>query len=63
MKLGEPAASGRPRPVPVEGSNFVHKLDTLILAISERPDTSYIGEGDEITRHGENIVIDGRKRP
>ena len=58
MKLGEPDASGRPRPVPVEGSNFVHKLDTLILAISERPDTSYIGEGDEITRHGENIVID-----
>jgi len=58
MKLGEPDSSGRPKPVPIEGSNFVHKLDTLILAISERPDTSYIGEGDEINRHGENIVID-----
>jgi NADH-quinone oxidoreductase subunit F len=33
-------------------------LDTLILAISERPDTSYIGEGDEVQRHGENIIID-----
>jgi len=58
MKLGEVDASGRPKPVPIEGSNFIHKLDTLILAISERPDTSYIGEGDEINRHGENIVID-----
>jgi len=58
MKLGERDASGRPRPVPIEGSNFTQKLDTLILAISERPDTSYIGEGDEINRHGENIVID-----
>jgi formate dehydrogenase major subunit len=58
MKLGEPDSSGRPKPVPIEGSNFIHKLDTLILAISERPDTSYIGEGDEINRHGENIVID-----
>ncbi|MBN1939269.1 MAG: NADH-quinone oxidoreductase subunit NuoF [Candidatus Aminicenantes bacterium] len=58
MKLGELDSSGRPKPVPIEGSNFIHKLDTLILAISERPDTSYIGEGDEINRHGENIVID-----
>jgi len=58
MKLGEKDASGRPKPVPIEGSNFVHELDTLILAISERPDTSYIGEGDEIRRHGENIIID-----
>ncbi len=58
MKLGEKDASGRRRPVPIKGSNFIHKLDTLILAISERPDTSYIGEGDEIKRHGENIIID-----
>ncbi len=58
MKLGDLDASGRPKPVPIEGSNYIHKLDTLILAISERPDTSYIGEGDEINRHGENIVID-----
>jgi NADPH-dependent glutamate synthase beta subunit-like oxidoreductase len=59
MKLGEMDESGRRKPVPIEGSNFVYDLDTLILAISERPDTSsYIGEGDEIRRHGENIIID-----
>jgi NADH-quinone oxidoreductase subunit F len=58
MKLGDQDASGRRRPMPVKGSEFTLKVDTLILAISERPDTSYIGEGDEIRRQGENIVID-----
>jgi NADH-quinone oxidoreductase subunit F len=58
MRLGDEDASGRRKPIPIEGSNFIFKLDTLILAISERPDTSYIGEGDEVQRHGENIVID-----
>ncbi len=58
MKLGEKDASGRRRPIPIEGSNFVHDLDTLILAISERPDTSYIGEGDIIRLDRENIIID-----
>lgn len=38
MELGEPDASGRRRPVPVEGSNFVVELDTLIAAIGQRPD-------------------------
>jgi heterodisulfide reductase subunit A len=59
MKLGEKDSSGRPRPVPIEGSNFTTSLDTLILAISERPDTSYIVEADGIRRDRENIVIDG----
>ncbi|MCX6564695.1 MAG: NADH-quinone oxidoreductase subunit NuoF [Candidatus Aminicenantes bacterium] len=58
MRLGDKDASGRRKPIPIEGSNFVYKLDILILAISERPDTSYIGEGDEVQRHGENIITD-----
>jgi NADH-quinone oxidoreductase subunit F len=58
MRLGDKDASGRRRPVPIEGSNFVHELDTLILAISERPDTSYIGERDIIRLDRENIIID-----
>ena len=33
--LGDPDASGRRRPVPVEGSEYVVELDTLIVAISE----------------------------
>jgi formate dehydrogenase alpha subunit len=38
MELGEPDASGRRRPVPVEGTEFTAELDTLIAAIGERPD-------------------------
>jgi NADPH-dependent glutamate synthase beta subunit-like oxidoreductase/formate hydrogenlyase subunit 6/NADH:ubiquinone oxidoreductase subunit I len=37
MELGEPDESGRRRPVPVEGSNFITELDTLIAAIGQRP--------------------------
>jgi NADPH-dependent glutamate synthase beta subunit-like oxidoreductase/ferredoxin len=38
MKLGEPDASGRPRPVPIEGSEFSTEVDTLFVAIGQRPD-------------------------
>jgi formate dehydrogenase alpha subunit len=38
MELGEPDASGRRRPVPIKGTEFIAKLDTLIAAIGERPD-------------------------
>jgi putative selenate reductase len=35
MKLGEPDASGRPRPVPVEGSEVVLPADTIVTAIGQ----------------------------
>ncbi len=37
MKLGEPDASGRRRPVPIEGSNFVTPVDTVVCAIGQSP--------------------------
>jgi len=37
MELGEPDASGRRRPVPIEGSEFVLDVDTVIVAIGNRP--------------------------
>jgi NADPH-dependent glutamate synthase beta subunit-like oxidoreductase/coenzyme F420-reducing hydrogenase delta subunit/Pyruvate/2-oxoacid:ferredoxin oxidoreductase delta subunit len=37
MELGEPDASGRRRPVQVEGSEFVAEFDTLIRAIGQAP--------------------------
>jgi heterodisulfide reductase subunit A len=44
MKLGEPDASGRRRPVPIEGSEFIVEADMVIPAVSQTPDTSYIPE-------------------
>jgi glutamate synthase (NADPH/NADH) small chain len=38
MKLGEPDAKGRRRPVPVENSNFSVACDTAILALGYWPD-------------------------
>ncbi len=38
MELGEPDASGRRRPVPVEGSEFDMDFDTVIAAIGQTPD-------------------------
>jgi glutamate synthase (NADPH/NADH) small chain len=38
MKLGEPDAKGRRKPVPIEGSNFSIACDTAILALGYWPD-------------------------
>ncbi len=41
--LGEPDASGRRRPIPIPGSEFIVPLDTLIVAISEGSDIDCLG--------------------
>ena len=55
MELGEPDASGRRRPVPVEDSETVLDVDMIITAIGQSPLLSFRGKGDrldelEITR-------------
>lgn len=37
MELGEPDASGRRRPVPVEGSEEIMDIDTVVVAIGQTP--------------------------
>jgi len=37
MKLGEPDKSGRPRPVPIEGSEYEFACDQIIVAIGNGP--------------------------
>ena len=37
MRLGEPDQSGRRSPVPIEGSEFVVELQTIIEAIGQKP--------------------------
>jgi glutamate synthase (NADPH/NADH) small chain len=37
QELGEPDASGRRRPVPIKGSEFVIPVDTVIVAIGNQP--------------------------
>jgi len=37
MRLGEPDASGRARPIPIEGSEFVLPVENVVLAIGTTP--------------------------
>ncbi len=51
-KMGEPDSSGRRRPIPIEGSEFVIKCDVVIPAISQEPELDgVVDKGDfEITK-------------
>ncbi len=52
MRLGEPDASGRRRPIPIEGSEFEIPCDTMVAAIAQAPEISFLDpdHGLEITR-------------
>src|SRR5512132_1362704 len=47
MKPGEPDASGRRRPEPAAGTEFVIPCDRVLLAIGQGPDLSWIGPGSD----------------
>ena len=60
MKLGEPDAKGRRKPVPVEGTNFSIAVDTAIKALGYWPDPA-IGEttpGLDVHDYGLITVVD-----
>ena len=42
MELGEPDASGRPRPLPIADSEFTLRFDAVMKAIGEDPDRSML---------------------
>ncbi|MBW1902099.1 MAG: FAD-dependent oxidoreductase [Deltaproteobacteria bacterium] len=47
MELGEPDASGRRRPVPIEGSEYIINAETIVPALSQGADLSFLGEDHE----------------
>jgi len=49
MELGEPDASGRRRPVPIEGSEFTLDVEAVIPAIGQAADLSFIPEGSDVS--------------
>ena len=58
MKLGEPDAKGRRRPVAIDGSEFVIEVDTVIMAIGTSPNPLIKNTtgGLEVNEHGGIIV-------
>jgi len=59
MELGPPDESGRRRPLPIPGSEFIIEADSVIMAIGQVPDLSFLREEDgiQLTRQG-TIAID-----
>lgn len=59
MELGEPDSSGRPSPVPIEGSNFRIVCDTVVAAIGQAPNpTLQKATPQLITKRGKIVVND-----
>jgi len=56
MELGEPDASGRRRPVPIEGSEFDIPASAIISAISQKPDFTGF---ESLVEGREGIRVDG----
>ncbi|NJN64038.1 MAG: FAD-dependent oxidoreductase [Acidobacteria bacterium] len=69
MSLGEPDASGRRRPIAVEGDTYEIEADAIIMAVSQAPDWTALGgsietkgswlEVDEWGRTGTDGVFSG----
>ncbi len=59
MELGEPDSSGRRKPIPIEGSNFIVSFDAVVMAIGNSPNPliPMTTPGLEISRKG-GIVTD-----
>jgi glutamate synthase (NADPH) small chain len=57
MALGEPDASGRRRPVPVEGSEFVLPIDMAIVALGTRPNPLIARSSPDLAFTSKGTVI------
>ena len=59
MRLGEPDASGRKKPIPIEGSETLYAVDAVVCAIGNSPNPLIAATtpGLEVGKKG-NIVVD-----
>jgi len=57
MELGEPDVSGRRRPIPIKGSEFIMEVDNVIIAIGQAVDKTALPPELECTVFG-TLVVD-----
>lgn len=55
-ELGQPDESGRPRPVPVKGSEFVLEADSVVVAIGQQADSALFSPYLQSTERGTLLV-------
>ncbi|MFQ6101974.1 MAG: NAD(P)-binding protein [Anaerolineae bacterium] len=58
MELGEPDKSGRRRPIPIAGSEFELECDTVIPALGQVADLSFLERGWGVQAEGGRVLID-----
>lgn len=61
MRLGEPDKSGRPRPEPIPGSEFIVEADTVVKAIGQKPHSELFASFG-IEMNGSLVKIDDEMR-
>lgn len=58
MELGEPDASGRRRPVPIENSEFTVPVDSVITALGQATETGFTEGSGVVQGRGGTIDVD-----
>lgn len=53
MGLGEPDASGRRRPVPIEGSEFDIEVDYILAAIGQKTEINFLEDINKYAKNGQ----------
>jgi glutamate synthase (NADPH/NADH) small chain len=56
MELGAPDDSGRRRPIPIEGSNFIVEADTAVLALGYWPDETISKSTPNLKTHDWGLI-------
>jgi glutamate synthase (NADPH/NADH) small chain len=57
MELGEPDSSGRRRPVPIAGSEFIQDIDTVLMAIGYWPDPFLGKKTENLATHKWGLIV------
>ncbi len=57
MELGEPDASGRRRPIPIEGSEYDMPMDTVVMALGTQPNPLVFTEANGLERSRWGTVV------
>ena len=62
MKLGDQDSSGRPRPVPIEGSEHIIELDTVIEALGTLPNRLFLSRAPGLETDRKGVIQANDKR-
>jgi glutamate synthase (NADPH/NADH) small chain len=57
QELGEPDSSGRPRPVPIPGSEYEMNVDMVVVAIGTRPNPMVFTDTPDLERTRRGTVV------